>query len=96
MAKPYTLFLCLLLTTSSVIAKHLPDDIEPGDSTNEIRLPLTKQSAAELVKIETNGKVLSVDLMKGKKRKVFRVKVLHTNGKVKNHHVDAATGHSIH
>jgi len=79
-----------------VFAAHLPDDIEPGDAVNDIQLPLTRESAAELVRIESEGKVLSVDEKKGNGNTIFRVKVLHENGKIKIYSVDQKTGHTLH
>jgi len=80
----------------SVSAAHLADDIEPGDGINEIQLPLTKASAAELIRIESKGKVLSVDKKKVKGKMLFRVKVLHNDGKIKIYQLDPSTGHAPH
>jgi len=91
------LFTPLLLVLSlSVLAAHLPDDIEPGDGVNEIQLPLTKSSAAELVRVESNGKVLSVNKKEVKGNIIFRVKVLHKDGKIKIYPLDSQTGHAPH
>jgi len=91
------LFTTLLLVLSlSVWSAHLPDDIEPGDGINEIQLPLTKASAAELIRLESNGKVLSVNEKKVKGKIIFRVKVLHKNGKIKVYPLDRQTGHPPH
>mgnify|MGYP000476909695 CR=1 FL=1 len=84
----------LLLTSLSAQAIQLPDDIEPGDGVNEIQLPLTKQSAAELVRVESKGKVLSVDKSKFKGKSIFKVKVLHDNGKIKFYRLDPKTGYA--
>ncbi|NOQ82305.1 MAG: hypothetical protein GQ548_07260 [Methylophaga sp.] len=80
----------------SVSAAHLADDIEPGDGVNEIQLPLTRASAAELIRTESHGKVLSVDKKKVRGKIIFRVKVLHNNGKIKMYHLDPLTGHPPH
>jgi len=88
------LCLILCLITSVSVAKSLPDDIEPGDGVNEIELPLNKKSAAELIRIETRGKILAVKEAVIDGRKTFKVKVLHLNGKVKQHLIDAQTGHA--
>lgn len=74
---------------------ELPYEEQPGNSINEISLPLTKQSAAELAKIETDGKVLSVDRVEKGDKVIFKVKVLHKNGKVKMHRFNAKTGRAI-
>jgi len=71
----------------------LADDIEPGDSVNEISLPLTAESAAELVRYTSKGKILSVKEQQYKGRKIFKIKVLHNNGKIKNYRLDALTAH---
>lgn len=85
-------YLLFAVFSTFVFAKSLPDDIEPGDGINEIKLPLNKKSAAELVRIETKGKILSVDKEKVNGKNIFIVKALHNNGKVKNHYVDPQTG----
>ncbi len=90
-----TTYLFISFISVAAVAKNLPSDIEPGDGINEIQLPLNKKSAAELVRIETKGKILSVDEAKQNGIKIFKVKVLHSTGKVKNHIVDSRTGHSL-
>lgn len=88
------LFISITLSlTLNVFAAQLPDDIEPGDGVNDIQLPLTKESAAELVQIEQQGKILSVDSNKHNGKIIFRVKVLHENGKIKIYRLDRETGH---
>jgi len=89
---------CLFLSIILILpiasyAAHLPDDIEPGDNVNEIQLPLTKESAAELIRLESKGKVLSVDKAKFQGKVIFKIKVLHRDGKIKNYRLDPATGH---
>ncbi|MCX4186330.1 PepSY domain-containing protein [Methylophaga sp. OBS4] len=86
--------LIIMLTSLPAMADHLPYDLEPGTSINEIALPLTKHTAAELARIETGGKVLSVDEERRNNHIIFRVKVLHNNGKVKVHRIDRDTGHA--
>jgi uncharacterized membrane protein YkoI len=91
----HTLILLLLFAISlPVNSAQLPDDIEPGDAVNEIQLPLTKQSAAELIRVEYQGKVLSVNESEYKGIHVFRIKVLHDNGKVKSYRLDPQTGYA--
>ncbi len=89
----YLLTLTFLIFSFQVYSAKLPDDIEPGDSINEIELPLTKRSAAELIRVESNGKVLSVDKKPYKGKFIFRVKVLLDNGTVKFYKLDPDTGH---
>ncbi|OUR63669.1 hypothetical protein A9Q79_10060 [Methylophaga sp. 42_25_T18] len=92
----YLIPLSLLVLSLAVNSAQLPDDIEPGDSVNEIQLPLTKQSAAELIRVEYQGKVLSVDKNKFKGKTIFRVKVLHDNGKIRFYRLDPLTGYAPH
>ena len=92
----YFFTLLFLMLSLSVFAAHLPDDIEPGDGVNEIQLPLTKASAAELIRTESKGKILSVDKKDIKGKSIFRVKVLHNNGKIKIYQLDPLTGHPPH
>lgn len=77
-------------------ANHLPEDVEQATNVNDIALPLTEHSAAELAHIETGGKILSVEQTQENDQIIFRVKVLHQNGKVKVHRFDGETGHAIH
>jgi len=91
----YLITLSILLLTATANSAQLPDDIEPGDGVNEIQLPLTKQSAAELIRVESQGKVLSVDKAKYKGKNIMKVKVLHKNGKVKFYRLDPQTGHAV-
>ncbi len=86
------IYLFFTVLSSVSIAKSLPDDVEPGDGINEIQLPLNKKSAAELVRIETQGKILAVEKERYKGKKIFKVKTLHKSGKVKNHFIDPQTG----
>lgn len=88
--------LLFLLISAPLSARMLPGDIEPGSSINDITLPLTAHTAAELAQVETGGKILSVEEVEKKDRIIFRVKVLHANGKVKIHRFDGKTGHAIH
>lgn len=90
----HTLFIIILLSfTTTSFSAHLADDIEPGDNINEIQLPLNKTSAAELVRLESKGKILSVEEKRTSGITLFRVKVLHDNGKIKIYSLDQATGH---
>lgn len=89
----YLLIVSLLTFSASSFSARLADDIEPGDNINEIQLPLTKTSAAELIRLESKGKVLSVEEKRISDITLFRVKVLHKNGKIKIYSLDKATGH---
>lgn len=92
----YCYLLLLLLAVLPLKAdESVPYEQQPGNSINEIRLPLTLHTAAELAKVETQGQVLSVEEDKQNNNVIFRVKVLHTSGKVKVHRFDRDTGHSL-
>lgn len=96
MFKRRFLLLLILLAPLSLLAdEQIPYEQQPGNSINEIVLPLTKHTAAELAKVETNGKILSVDEQRRGDKLIFRVKVLHDNGKVKVHSFDRDTGHAL-
>ena len=89
------LFTIILLTLSApLFAKYLADDIEPGDGVNEIQLPLTKESAAELIRMESKGKILSVEEAPHKGKFIFKIKVLHDDGKIKIYRLDPQTAHA--
>lgn len=88
------IILSLFALSLPVNSAQLPDDIEPGDSVNEIQLPLTKQSAAELIRVESQGKVLSVNKNQYKGKSVLRIKVLHDDGKIKFYRLDPQTGYA--
>jgi|GEM_PF-586642 len=90
---PSLILLSSILLSPGIQAGQLVDDIEPGDNVNEIQLPLTKRTAAELVRVESEGKVLSVDKVQHKGKSIFRVKVLHDDGKIKLYRIDPQTGY---
>ena len=92
----YLLLILSLYGSSAQADESIPYEQQPGNSINEIVLPLTKHTAAELAKIETNGQVLSVDEQQVNNHVIFRVKVLHDSGKVKMHLFDRDTGHAPH
>lgn len=92
-----TLTTLFSLTLSTVVlSAHLPDDIEPGNSVNEIQLPLTKESAAELIRVESGGKTLSVTSKKYNDEIIFHIKVLHDNGTIRVYRLNPKTGHAPH
>lgn len=91
----YLLLITLMYSLPGQADEQMPYEDQPGNSINEIALPLTEHTAAELAKIETGGKVLSVDRIKQGDFTIFRVKVLHDNGKVKIHRIDRDTGHAV-
>ncbi len=91
----FLLLISLLLSPFVHADDSIPYEQQPGNIINEIALPLTKHTAAELAKIETGGKILSVDEHRVGKNTIFRVKVLHNNGKVKVHRIDRDTGHTL-
>ncbi len=86
-------FIILFITLSlPTFAAHLADDIK----LNEIKLPLTKASAAELIHTRSKGKVLAVDNKEVNGKTIFRIKVLHKNGRLKIYRIDPLTGHTPH
>ncbi len=88
------LFITMFLTSSApLFAKYLADDIEPGDGVNEIQLPLTKESAAELIRMESKAKILSVEEKPYRDKFIFKIKVLHDDGKIKIYRLDPQTAH---
>lgn len=91
----YLLLILLLLSPFVHADDSIPYEQQPGNNINEITLPLTRHTAAELAKIETGGQVLSVDEQRTDNAWIFRVKVLHNNGKVKVHRIDRNTGHTL-
>ena len=91
----YLLLISLLIPPFVHADDSVPYEQQPGNNINEIALPLTKHTAAELAKIETGGKVLSVDEQRTDNAWIFRVKVLHDSGKVKVHRIDRDTGHTL-
>jgi len=74
------LFLLFLLTSAA------------SASEDKVELPLTKQSAAEIIQLKSSGKILSVDNQEKDGEILFLIKVLHTNGKIKIYSLDASTG----
>ncbi len=90
----YLLLIFMLFNLPSQADDHVPYEEQPGNSINEIALPLTQHTAAELAKIETGGKILSVEEEPRDGTVIFRVKVLHNNGKVKVHRFNRDTGHT--
>lgn len=91
----YLLLIFLIFSLPGLADEQVPYEEQPGNSINEIALPLTEHTAAELAKIETGGKILSVDREQQGKSVIFRVKVLHNNGKIKIHRIDRDTGHAV-
>ena len=89
------LLLIFMLFSLPLLADEVPYENQPGNSINEIALPLNRHTAAELAKIETGGKILSVDEEQRDSSVLFRVKVLHNNGKIKVHRINRDTGHTL-
>lgn len=92
----YLIAITLLSLSLPLLANHLADDIEPGDGVNEIQLPLTKESAAELIRMESKGKILSVDQALYQDNVIYKIKVLHDDGKIKIYRLDPKTAHKPH
>lgn len=75
----------LFLISFSAFSRHLAD---------ETSLPLSKELAAKLIKLESKGRILSIESKKIDNKTVFQAKVLHDNGKMKMYLIDPETGHS--
>lgn len=80
-----------LLKSLIVVCFTVLSPVYAGD----VALPLTKDTAASLIQQKTKGKILSVDKQRNNGKTVFRVKVLHKDGKVKMFRMDAATGNRL-
>lgn len=93
----FSWYLLIMLFTLplSGYTDHLPPEAEAGSSINDIALPLTKKTAAELAQVESGGRVLSVDQEEYQNHTIFRVKVLHQDGKVKTYRLDRETGYQM-
>lgn len=78
------LFFTLLILSNMSISSAWAEDT--------IQLPLTKQTAAEIIQLESSGKILSVDKDEADKKVIFLIKVLHDDGKIKIYKLDASTG----
>jgi uncharacterized membrane protein YkoI len=59
---------------------------------DKVELPLTQQSAAEIIQLESSGKILSVNNQEKDGEILFLIKVLHTDGKIKIYSLEASTG----
>jgi uncharacterized membrane protein YkoI len=81
-------FIIVLLFSLSLLGHAI--SVQAAD--NKVNLPLTKQSAADIIQSESKGKILSVDKKIINDKTVFIIKVLYDKGKVKNYSLDAATG----
>ncbi len=64
----------------------------PSYASDDIALPLTKDTAAKLIQQKTKGQVLSVDEENESGKILFHIKVLHESGKIKIYKLDAETG----
>jgi len=64
----------------------------PSFANDDIGLPLTKESAANLIQQKSGGQVLSVDTESENGKTLYRIKVLHESGKIKIYNLDAQTG----
>ncbi len=74
-----------VLVSPSAFAVNLPNA--------DIQLPLTKQSAAEVIQQKYQGKLLSVNEENTGGNIIFLIKMLHDDGEMKVYSLDAATGH---
>ena len=81
-------FITVVLFTFSLLGHS----VHAQAAEHNVNLPLTKQSAADIIQSESNGKILSVNKKASNDKTIFIIKVLYDNGKVKNYSLDAATG----
>ncbi len=79
------IIIALLFLSSPVFSAHVEA---------EMKLPLTKESAAQLVKSESKGKILTIETKNINNKDIFRIKVLHDSGRMKIYLIDPETGHS--
>lgn len=79
------IIIAILFLSSPVFSAHLSDDI---------KLPLTQETAAQLVKSESKGKILSIETRVINDKNIFRIKVIHDSGRMKVYLIDPKTGHS--
>lgn len=86
------LFLIFCLFSMPTMAESASESGVSADYVNNIALPLTKETAAELAKTETGGRVLSVHKETQEKIDLFRIKVLHDNGTVRTYRIERDTG----
>jgi len=80
----YLITFIIFFISSSAFSEHLSDSI---------LLPLSKESAAQLIKLESKGNILSIEEKKLNNKAVFQAKVLHDDGKMKMYLIDPGTGH---
>ena len=83
--------LIICLATLLPVAVHA-EHVTENSNDNHLHLPLTQESAAELIRSETGGKVLSVDSENVENETFFRVKVISKQGRVKVYRVVSSTG----
>jgi len=90
------LIICLLsLVPLAIHAEHVSGNSHADHSAGHLQLPLTQESAAELIRSETGDKVLSVDSEKVENETFFRVKVISKQGRVKVYRVASSTGEIV-
>lgn len=86
------LLLISCLFSMPTMAESAPENGVSGDAVHNIALPLTKETAAELAKNETGGRILSVHEETQEDIVLFRIKVLHDNGTVRTYRIERDTG----
>ncbi len=89
----YLFTITFLSLSVALFATQLEEGIEPGDGVHEIQLPLTKESAAELIRMESKGKILSVERAPFIDKFIYKIKVIHDDGTIKIYRLDAHTAH---
>lgn len=87
----YLLLISFLLSLPT-LADTAPETGVAASNARELVLPLTKATAADLAKSDTDARVLSVHEETYQGIAVFRVKVLHGNGTVKTYRIERDSG----
>lgn len=66
-----------------------------ASTSEDTKFPLTKQSAAELIRSKYQSKILAVDEKTDNDDTIFVIKVIDNNGKMGIFTLDAETGHQL-
>jgi uncharacterized membrane protein YkoI len=95
-ARLITVWLTLLLAAGPVIAApfhHFPLQIAQRDSADNGGISLDQ--AVAQARQQNKGKVLSAEATRVDGRKVYRIKILTKDGRVKRTQIDARTGQTM-
>lgn len=95
-ARLITVWLTLLLAAGPVIAApfhHFPLQLAQRDNAGNSGISLDE--AVAQARQHNKGKVLSAETIRVDGRKVYRIKILTKNGRVKRTQIDARTGQTL-